>query len=107
MLRKNSGNVIVYTYIYKRAYLYIVIVTSRTVSQHQNLSAEEVFGVQMGSPTQAEHTHSITYLSSMNVVQVENLKLLLVSYMNVLTLRQFLGCYNFHLSCEKSSALCK
>lgn len=80
---------------------------SRIVSQHQNFSTEEVSGIQMGAPTLAEHTHNLTYLSRVDVVQAENLKLSLVSYMTALTLRQFLGCYNFHLSCENSSALCK
>lgn len=61
----------------------------------------------MGAPTLAEHTHNVVYLSPVDVVQAENLKLPLVSYMNVLTLRQFLGCYNFRLSCENDSALCK
>lgn len=62
---------------------------------------------QMGAPTLAEHTHNVTCLSPVNAAQTENLKLSLVSYMSVLTLRQFLGCYNFHVSGDNSSALCK
>lgn len=72
-----------------------------------HFSTEEFSGIQIRASTLAEHTHNVTYLSPKNIAQVESLKLSLVSYMNVLTLRQFLGCYDFSLFCESSYALCK
>lgn len=96
---------LLFTHIYTRVHMLHLGQSLNIKIYH--FSTEEVSGIQMGAPTLAEHTHNVIYLSPMNVVQVESLKLSLVSYMNVLTLRQFLGCYNFSLSCENSSALCK
>lgn len=101
----------VHAYVHTCPHIYvyfIVIATSRTVFQHENVSL-----LSRGSLwhpdgiTYPGGAHNVTYLSPVNVVQVESLKLSLVSYKHVLTLRQFWGCYNFSLSCENSSVLCK
>lgn len=94
----------VYPYAYFYSYIYIkdCFSTSKFItSQQRNFLASRWEHLPW------QRIRSVTYLSPVDVVQAENLKLPLVSYMNVLTLRQFLGCYNFRLSCENSSALCK